>query len=92
VTGIASTLATIWRLAIPYFRSEDRWPGRVLLAAVIVALRQAVYVYAQTVYEGQRVVVDAWMILWFAVAAGICAAATVIPLWMGLRRMEGFEF
>ncbi len=64
----------------------------VLLAAVIVALRQAVYVYAQTVYEGQRVVVDAWMILWFAVAAGICAAATVIPLWMGLRRMEGFEF
>ena len=64
----------------------------VLLAAVIVALRQAVYVYAQTVYEGQRVVVDAWMILWFAVAAGICAAATVIPLWMGLRRMESFEF
>jgi len=37
-------------------------------------------------------VVDAWMILWFAVAAGICAAGTVIPLWMGLRRMEGFEF
>ena len=64
----------------------------VLLAAVIVALRQAVYVYAQTVYEGQPVVVDAWMILWFGVAAGLCAAATVIPLWMGLRRMEGFEF
>ena len=64
----------------------------VLLAAVIVSLRQAVYVYAQTVYEGRPVVVDAWMILWFAVAAGICAAATVIPLWMGLRRMEGFEF
>src|SRR5437762_3248207 len=63
-----------------------------LLAAVIVALWQAVYVYAQTVYEGRPVVVDAWMILWFAVAAGICAAATVIPLWMGLRRMEGFEF
>ena len=35
MTGIASTLATIWRLAIPYFRSEDRWPGRALLAAVI---------------------------------------------------------
>src|ERR1700688_1728602 len=30
-----STLATIWRLAMPYFRSEDRWPGRLLLAAVI---------------------------------------------------------
>jgi putative ATP-binding cassette transporter len=30
-----STLGTIWRLAIPYFRSEDRWPGRILLAAVL---------------------------------------------------------
>jgi putative ATP-binding cassette transporter len=29
------TLATIGRLALPYFRSEDRWPGRILLAAVI---------------------------------------------------------
>ena len=35
MTGIASLLSTIWRLSIPYFRSEDRWPGRVLLAAVI---------------------------------------------------------
>ena len=32
---LASTLATIWRLAAPYFRSEDRWPGRLLLGAVI---------------------------------------------------------
>jgi putative ATP-binding cassette transporter len=30
-----STLVTIWRLASLYFRSEDRWPGRLLLAAVI---------------------------------------------------------
>jgi putative ATP-binding cassette transporter len=35
VKGIASTLATIWRLASPYFYSEDRWAGRILLAAVI---------------------------------------------------------
>ncbi len=33
--GIFSTLATVWRIAGPYFRSEDRWPGRLLLAAVI---------------------------------------------------------
>ena len=33
--ALASTLAVIWRLAVPYFRSEDRWPGRLLLAAVI---------------------------------------------------------
>ncbi len=35
MTRFLSTLATIWRLAIPYFRSEDRWPGRALLAAVL---------------------------------------------------------
>ncbi len=35
MTGFVSSLSTIWRLAIPYFRSEDRWPGRILLAAVI---------------------------------------------------------
>jgi putative ATP-binding cassette transporter len=35
VTGLASTLATIWRLAAPYFRSEDRMAGRTLLIAVI---------------------------------------------------------
>jgi putative ATP-binding cassette transporter len=35
VRSLASTIATIWRLAVPYFRSEDRWPGRFLLAALI---------------------------------------------------------
>ncbi|MGH6725451.1 MAG: ABC transporter ATP-binding protein/permease [Pseudolabrys sp.] len=33
--GIFSTLATVWRIASPYFYSDDRWPGRVLLAAVV---------------------------------------------------------
>jgi len=28
-------LATVWRVAAPYFRSEDKWAGRGLLAAVI---------------------------------------------------------
>jgi putative ATP-binding cassette transporter len=35
VKRLGSSLAVIWRLAIPYFRSEDRWPGRILLAAVV---------------------------------------------------------
>jgi putative ATP-binding cassette transporter len=35
VKSLASTIATIWRLSIPYFRSDDRWPGRILLSAVI---------------------------------------------------------
>jgi putative ATP-binding cassette transporter len=35
VKNISSTLATVWRIAAPYFRSEDKWAGRALLAAVI---------------------------------------------------------
>jgi putative ATP-binding cassette transporter len=35
VNNIRSTLATVWRIAAPYFRSEDKWAGRGLLAAVI---------------------------------------------------------
>jgi vitamin B12/bleomycin/antimicrobial peptide transport system ATP-binding/permease protein len=35
VKKLVSTLATIWRLAAPYFRSEDRWTARLLLGAVV---------------------------------------------------------
>ncbi len=35
MSRLLSTLAIIWRLARPYFSSEDRWAGRALLAAVI---------------------------------------------------------
>jgi putative ATP-binding cassette transporter len=35
VRNIGSTLAIVWRIAAPYFRSEDKWAGRGLLAAVI---------------------------------------------------------
>jgi vitamin B12/bleomycin/antimicrobial peptide transport system ATP-binding/permease protein len=35
VKRLASSLAIIWRLSVPYFRSEDRWAGRLLLSAVI---------------------------------------------------------
>jgi len=35
VRGTLSTLAIVWRIASPYFGSEDRWPGGILLAAVI---------------------------------------------------------
>jgi putative ATP-binding cassette transporter len=36
VSRLLSTFATIWRIARPYFYSEDRWAGRILLVAVIV--------------------------------------------------------
>ncbi|HEX9588285.1 MAG TPA: ABC transporter ATP-binding protein/permease [Bradyrhizobium sp.] len=35
MNNIRSTLATVWRIAAPYFRSEDKWAGCGLLAAVI---------------------------------------------------------
>ena len=35
MSRLLQTFAVIWRLAHPYFYSEDRWPGRFLLASVI---------------------------------------------------------
>ncbi|WOH67312.1 ABC transporter ATP-binding protein/permease [Bradyrhizobium sp. BWA-3-5] len=35
MNNIRPTLATVWRIAAPYFSSEDKLAGRVLLAAVI---------------------------------------------------------
>lgn len=35
MNNIRSTLATVWRISAPYFRSEDKWAGCGLLAAVI---------------------------------------------------------
>jgi vitamin B12/bleomycin/antimicrobial peptide transport system ATP-binding/permease protein len=51
VNGLRSTLVAIWRLAIPYFRSEDRGPGLALLAA-IVAIELAVV--------GDNVLINLW--------------------------------
>jgi len=36
VNSFRATLAAVWRISAPYFRSEDKWAGRGLLAAVIV--------------------------------------------------------
>jgi len=63
-----------------------------LLAAVVVSLWQAVHTYVRAVYDGQPVVIDVWMVLWFGVAAVLCILATVIPLRVGLKKMESFEF
>jgi ABC-2 type transport system permease protein len=63
-----------------------------LLAGVIISLWQAVYQYVRAVYEGRPIVIDAWMFLWFGVAAALCTVATVVPLRMARRKMETFEF
>jgi len=61
------------------------------LGAVIVVLWQAVYAYTTAVNDGRAVVVDRLDGDVFTVAALICAAATVIPLIVGLRRMPAIR-
>lgn len=63
-----------------------------LLAGVIVSLWQAVYAYVRAAWEGAPLVIDAWMLLWFVVAAALCVTATIVPLRVALRKMESFEF
>ncbi|HEX9705019.1 MAG TPA: hypothetical protein VGA20_07200 [Gemmatimonadales bacterium] len=63
-----------------------------LLAAVIVVLSQPVYGYVRASFEGRPVRVDGWMIASFTVAAALCAAATIVPLRAGLRKIERLEF
>ena len=35
MNNMRSTLATVWRIAAPYFRSEDKFAGRLLLATLV---------------------------------------------------------
>ena len=49
--GFGHTLAQVTRLALPYFRSEDRWAGRGLLG-VILAIELA--------QVGIAVLLNAW--------------------------------
>ena len=63
-----------------------------LLGVVIFFLWQGVFQYVRSVYLGQPVVVDVWMIGWFAAAAALCGVVTATALRAGLRRMERFEF
>jgi len=63
-----------------------------LLAVVIVVEAVPIYTYVRASYEGQPVPVNGTMIGAFTLVLVICAAATVVPLKVGLRKMEGFEF
>lgn len=45
--SIFAFLAEVRRLAVPYFKGEDRWPGRILLAAVIFLELASVYLNVQ---------------------------------------------
>jgi putative ATP-binding cassette transporter len=86
-----ATFAVIWRLAKPYFFSEDRWAARVLLAAVI-AIELAIV--------GITVLINQWNarfynalqdrnwdvfvaeLLWFSVLAGTFIVLAVYQLYL----------
>jgi ABC-2 type transport system permease protein len=63
-----------------------------LLVLVIWLLSGPVYAYVWAARDGEPLPVNAWTVGRFAAAAVACAAATAFPLWIGLRRMESFEF
>src|SRR5690349_12358644 len=63
-----------------------------LLALVIWLLSGPVYAYVWAARDGEPLPVNAWTVGRFTAAALACAAATVIPLWIGLKRIESFEF
>jgi ABC-2 type transport system permease protein len=63
-----------------------------LLATVIVIEAVPVSNYLRAAVAGEAVTIDMWIIGAFVAVALICSLATTIPLRVGLRRMEGFEF
>ena len=64
----------------------------VLLAVVIVIEAVPVYAYLQTARLGGEVEINAMMIAAFGLVVLVCGLATVLPLRIGLKRMEAFEF
>ncbi len=63
-----------------------------LLALVIVVEAIPVYSYVRASFEGQPVPVNGMMIGAFVAVVLVCGLATYVPLRVGLRKMEGFEF
>ena len=63
-----------------------------LVAGVIVIEAVPVYGYMNAIFLGQEAQVTTPMILAFVGVIVLCVGATVVPLKIGLQRMESFEF
>jgi len=55
---LRDTLRTVWQLASPYFSSQDRWPARGLLAAIVMLNLGSVYLLV-LINDWNRVFYDA---------------------------------
>lgn len=91
MNNIRSTLATVWRIAVPYFRSEDKWAGIGLLAAVItielavVGLSVLFNRWNNTFYNAlqeRNLDVFTYQLAYFSVLAAINIALKVYQLYL----------
>ena len=98
MNNIRATLAIVWRIAIPYFRSEDKWAGRGLLAAVIamelalVAINVLVsqwqnrFFTAIQEYDLARFVTEIWIFLGLAsVFIALAVYKLYLNQWLQIR-------
>ncbi|MFT4276180.1 MAG: ABC transporter ATP-binding protein/permease [Rhodopseudomonas sp.] len=91
MNAIRTTLATAWRIAVPYFNAEDKWMGRGLLAAVVVIELAVVgltvmfnrwnNVFYNTLQE-RNYDVFTYQIIYFCVLATIWIALKVYQLYL----------
>nr|WP_249141875.1 ABC transporter ATP-binding protein/permease [Bradyrhizobium diazoefficiens] len=98
VKNIRATLAIVWRIAIPYFRSEDKWAGRGLLAAVIaleltlVAINvllnqwQNRFYSALQAYDLDQFVIEIWIFLALAFTyVAVAVYKLYLNQWLQIR-------
>jgi ABC-2 type transport system permease protein len=63
-----------------------------LLALVIMIEAVPVYGYLQALFRGQPIGISATMIVAFGAVTAVCLGTVAASLYVGLRRMESFEF
>jgi putative ATP-binding cassette transporter len=98
IRDILIALRTVWRLAVPYFRSEERWFGRAFLAAIIamelliVALLVRINAWQADFFNALQernwsafldaMVLFCWLVAIYLVAA---IAQYVVNAWLQIR-------
>jgi putative ATP-binding cassette transporter len=81
VKNIRATLAIVWRISIPYFRSEDKWAGRGLLAAVIAIELSLVAI---------DVLVNQWQNRFYSALQNYDWASFVTEIWIFIGLASAF--
>ncbi|MDN5003655.1 ABC transporter ATP-binding protein/permease [Bradyrhizobium sp. GCM10027634] len=98
MNNLRATLAIVWRIAGPYFRSDDKWAGRGLLAVVItlelalVAINvmlnqwQNRFYSALQAYDLNEFVMQVWIFLGLAFAyVAVAVYKLYLNQWLQIR-------